>query len=179
MKYLGQSKILDILPRFLELAPFGSDIVVAVLQCLLVVVEDNPGAIEKVKLNADTKLQQLLSIEGGAPQEILIKTLSAGIIISICGGNVVSLTNVLILRLMTILAEALSVDHRQNCNKLSSSVPLKNDKGKSVAAKGKEAQELEDNIKCVSLLLEAQQSSVEIIANLCSNSSGEIHLIFY
>ncbi|CAH4031175.1 unnamed protein product [Pieris brassicae] len=35
VKYLTESRILDILPRYLDIATFGSDIVIAVLQCIL------------------------------------------------------------------------------------------------------------------------------------------------
>lgn len=168
IKYLGQSKILDILPRFLDIPVFGTDTVAAVLQCLFVVVEDNPMAIEKIKTNANIQLQHLLSLEGDDHSVLLVKTLAAGVIINTCGGNLTSLPVNVIGQVILILANTISVDHRQTCNQLSSGVPLADGAGKVVAPEGKEAQALDIQLKTVSQLLDAQQSSIEIIANICS-----------
>lgn len=176
---MGQSKILDILPRYLDLTSFHSDIVVAILQCLLVVVEDNLEAIDKIKTNSETQLQQLLTIEGNEPHLLLIKTLAAGVTISICNGNIVALPPNVITRIITILAESLTIDHRLMCNKLSSNVPLKDDIEKVTAVKGKEAQALDNELKSVEAMLEAQQSSVEIIANLCSFTGKYVNTYFF
>lgn len=147
---------------------FGTDIVIAVLQCLFVVVEDNSTAVEKIKTNAKSQMQDLLSLEGDSYSVLLIKTLAAGIIINMCGSNITSLPPNIIGQVISILAHTLSVDHRQVCNQLSSSVPLADGAGKVLAPKGKEAQDLEIQLKSVSQLLDAQQSSIEIIANICS-----------
>lgn len=168
IKYLGQSRILDILPRYLDLTTFGNDIVTAVLQCLIVVVEDNPLAMEKIKSNSEGQLQLLLSLESDEPAILLVKTLSAGVIINTCGGNISSLPSNVISQIISILAKTLTVDHRQACNQLSSNVPLPDGDGKVTALKGKAAQELDNHIKSVSQILDAQQSSVEIVANICS-----------
>ncbi|CAH2050454.1 unnamed protein product, partial [Iphiclides podalirius] len=144
VKYLGQSKVLSILlPRYLNLPTFGCDIVSAVLQCLFVVVEDNPDVMEKVKLTCEKQLQELMAIENSDPSFLLIKTLAAGVIINTCGGNMGMLP-------------------------LSSNVPLNDGNGKFEAPRGKEAQILENQLKTVSQMLDAQQSSIEIIANICS-----------
>lgn len=168
VKYLGQSRILDILPRYLDLATFSSDVVTAVLQCLFVVVEDNPAAMAKIISNAEKQLQALLGLEGEDPSLVLLKTLSAGVIINTCGGNITTLPNEVINRIMSILANTLSVDHRLICSQLSSTVPLKDGSGKVEAPRGKAAQQLESQIQAVSQMLTAQQSSIEIIANICS-----------
>lgn len=168
IKYLGQSNILDILPRYLDLATFGDDIVAAVLQCLFVVVEDNPVAMEKIKSNSEAQLQTLLSLEGSNPSILLVKTLAAGVIINTCGGNIASLPLNVMNQIISILANTLSVDHRLVCNQLSSNVPLTDGAGKVQAPKGKEAQLLENQLKSVTQMLDAQQSSIEIITNICS-----------
>lgn len=169
MKYLGQSNVLSILlPRYLNLATFGCDIVSAVLQCLFVVVEDNPDVMEKVKATCDKQLQELMSIGSSEPSFLLIKTLAAGVIINTCGGNMGVLPVNIINQVVTILAETLSIDHRTVCNQLSSIVPLNDGNGKFETPKGKEAQALENELKSVSQMLDAQQSSIEIIANICS-----------
>ena len=173
VKYLGQSRTLEILPRYLDLGTFSSDIVIAVLQCLFVVVEDNPAAMAKIKSNAEKQLQALLGLEGGDPTVLLLKTLSAGVIINTCGGNIASLPTDVINTIMSILANTLSVDHRLICSQLSSAVPLADGAGKVEPPKGKEAQELENQIKSVSQILTAQQSSIEIIANICSSEDGD------
>lgn len=168
VKYLGQSRILDIFPRYLDPIVFGTDIVAAVLQCLLVVVEDNVNAIDKIKSNSEKQLEQLLSIESNEFDKLLIKTLAAGVTLNLCGGSVVALPSTVVTRLITILAETLAVDHRQACHKLSSDIPLSNVNNKTDASKGSEAQALEKQIISVTVVLEAQQRSVEIVANLCS-----------
>ncbi|XP_049876847.1 HEAT repeat-containing protein 3 [Pectinophora gossypiella] len=168
IKYLGQSKILDILPRYLDIPTFGAEIVIAALQCLFVVIEDNPVAMEKIKTNSEKQLQVLLALEDSDPSALLIKTLAAGVIINTCGGNIASLPVTVIHQIISILAATLTVDHRMVCNQLTSSLPLADDAGKVEAPKGKEAQVIESQIKSVSQMLDAQQCSIEIIANICS-----------
>ncbi|CAH0695237.1 unnamed protein product [Spodoptera exigua] len=173
VKYLGQSRILDILPRYLDLGTFTSEIVTAVLQCLFVVVEDNPAAMAKIKTNAEKQLETLLGLEGTDPSILLVKTLAAGVIINTCGGNITTLPVDFIRRIMTILANTLSVDHRLICSQLSSNVPLSDGSGKVEAPKGKAAQQLDSQIQSVTQMLTAQQSSIEIIANICSCEDGD------
>ncbi|XP_022821496.1 HEAT repeat-containing protein 3 isoform X2 [Spodoptera litura] len=173
VKYLGQSRILDILPRYLDLGTFSSEIVTAVLQCLFVVVEDNPAAMNKIKSNAEKQLETLLGLEGTDPSVLLVKTLAAGVIINTCGGNITTLPVDVIRRIMTILANTLSVDHRLICSQLSSNVPLSDGSGKVEAPKGKAAQQLDSQIQSVTQMLTAQQSSIEIIANICSCEDGD------
>ncbi|XP_026732273.1 HEAT repeat-containing protein 3 [Trichoplusia ni] len=167
IKYLGQSRILDILPRYLDLGTFNSDIAIAVLQCLFVVVEDNPTAMSKIKTNAERQLETLLRLEGNDPTVLLLKTLSAGVIINTCG-NKTTLPPGVISEIVSILGTTLSVDHRLICSQLSSSVPLSDDSGKVEPPKGKAAQQLESQLKSVLEILTAQQSAIEIIANICS-----------
>lgn len=167
IKYVGQTKILDILPRYLALPIFGNNIVTAVLQCLIVVIEDNPIAMEKIK-NAESQLIALLSLEGNEPAVLLVKTLSAGVILNACGGNISSLPVDFINQIISILANTLGVDHRLACNQLSSNIPLSNANGKVEPPTGKEAQILENQIKAILDILDAQQSAIEIIANICS-----------
>lgn len=140
----------------------------AVLQCLFVVVEDNPLAMQKTKSNCERQLQALLSLESLEPGNLLIKTLSAGVIINICGGNVTVLPIDVINQIMTILGVTLSIDHRLMSSQLSSQVPLSDGSSKIVAPKGKAAELLQSQIKSVSQMLDAQQTAIEIIANICS-----------
>lgn len=168
VKYLGQSKILDILPRYLNLSIFGSEVVIAVLQCLFVVVEDNPLAMEKVKTNCEKQLQELISLEGSDPSLLLIKTLAAGVVINTCGGNIIALPVTVANEVITILANTLSVDHRLACNQLSSNIPLADSAGKVKPPQGNEEKKLDNQLKAVSQMLDAQQSAIEIVANLCS-----------
>ncbi|KPI94899.1 HEAT repeat-containing protein 3 [Papilio xuthus] len=169
VKYLGQSRVLSILlPRYLDIATFGCDIVSSVLQCLFVVVEDNPDVMEKIKLTCEKQLQELMSIEDTDPSILLIRTLSAGVIINTCGGNMAVLPVNVINLIVSILAMTLSIDHRLVCNQLSSIVPLNDGSGKFEPPKGKDAQMLDNQLKSASQILDAQQRSIEIIANICS-----------
>ncbi|XP_013191284.2 HEAT repeat-containing protein 3 [Amyelois transitella] len=167
VKYLGQSRILDIFSRYLDVTTFGHDIVTAVLQCLFVAVEDNPDAMQKIQSNSEKQLQMILFLEGTDPSDILIKTLSAGVIINISGGIISSLPLNVMNEVISILANTLSVDHRLACNQVSSNIPLSNAEGKVIQPKGREAQLLESQLKSVCQVLDAQQSAVEIIANIC------------
>lgn len=164
---MGQTRILDILPRYLDISLFGNEIVTAVLQCLFVVIEDNPVAMQKIKSNSEP-LQTLLSLDGSDPSVLLLKTLSAGVIINTCGGNIALLPLDAINQIMSILANTLAIDHRLACSQLSSNIPLQNAAGKVEPLQGKDAQILQNQIKSVSQMLDAQQCSVEIVANICS-----------
>lgn len=169
---------MDILPRYLDLGVFTSDIVIAVLQCLFVVVEDNPVAMAKVKSNAEKQLQSLLGQEGNDPEILLMKILSSGVIINTCGGNITVLPPEVINQILSTLAATLAIDHRFVCNQLSSSVPLKDPTGVADTPKDKAAKQLENQLKSVSHMLSAQQSSLEIIANICSGE-GKPFYIYY
>lgn len=134
---------------------------------MFVVVEDNPTAMSKIKTNAERQLETLLRLEGNDPTVLLLKTLSAGVIINTCG-NKTTLPPGVISEIVSILGTTLSVDHRLICSQLSSSVPLSDDSGKVEPPKGKAAQQLESQLKSVLEILTAQQSAIEIIANICS-----------
>lgn len=181
VKYLGQTRILDILPKFLTYDDTisNNDIVTAVLQCLFVVVEDNPAAMQKIKTNSESQLERLLSLEGTDPSVLLVKTLSAGVIINTCGGNIATLPANVIHQIITILATTLAIDHRLACSQLSSNIPLVNAAGKVPEMKGKEAQVLEKQLKSATQMLEAQQSAVEIVANICSSEGEENNIVIY
>ncbi|GBP75301.1 HEAT repeat-containing protein 3 [Eumeta japonica] len=168
VKSLCESRILDILPKYLDLSSISHNIIASVLHCLFVVVEDNPGAIEKIKANGETQLQSLLNMEGSDYSTLLLKTLSAGIVINMTHGQIHKLPPEVISKIMVILSNALTVDHRQACHQLSSNIPLRSEDGKTELPKGKEAQTLNDHLNSVSHLLDSQQSAIEIIANLCS-----------
>ncbi|XP_034830522.1 HEAT repeat-containing protein 3 [Maniola hyperantus] len=168
VKYCGDSKILDIFPRYLDISTFGVDIVTAIMQCWFVVVEDNPSAIEKIKNSSERQLKELLLLEANDPSALLIKTLAGGVIINMCGGNISSLPLDVMNQIIAVLAKTLSLDHRLACNQLSSNVPLSNAAGKVIPPKGKEGQVLESQLKSVIQILDAQQSAIEIIANICS-----------
>ncbi|CAK1540045.1 unnamed protein product [Leptosia nina] len=173
VKYLTDSRILDILPRYLDLATFGNDIVIAVMQCLFVVVEDNDVAIKKIQSSSEEYLKRFLLLENNEPSMFLLKTLAAGIAINICKGNIGSLPLDVMGQIMQILAKSLSLDHRLSCNQLSSSVPLQNRAGKVEAPKGKDAVDLQKRIKSVTHTLDAQQCAIEILANICSCDDDE------
>ncbi|CAH0727325.1 unnamed protein product, partial [Brenthis ino] len=139
VKYLGNSKVLDsIFPRYLDLPTFGPDVVTAVLQCLFVVLEENPVGIAKIKTSSEQQLKELLFLE-----------------------NIMN-------QILGTLAKTLSVDHRLASNQLSSNVPLGDAAGKVEVPKGKEGLQLQKQIKSVMQILDAQQNALEIIANICS-----------
>lgn len=168
VKYVGESKILDIVPSYLDVITFGAELVIAIMQLLFVIVEDNPLAIKKVTSTSERQLRDLLSLESSDPSALLIKTLTGGIIINICGGDITSLPIDVLNQVFAVLAQTLSADHKLVCNELSSSVPLCDADGKVVSPKGKEALQLDDKIKSVSRTLDSQQTVIEIIANICS-----------
>ncbi|XP_050681305.1 HEAT repeat-containing protein 3 [Leptidea sinapis] len=173
VKYLMESKVLDILPRYLDLKTFGSDIVIAVLQCLFVVLEDNSAASAKLQSSIENQLREFLSLHGDESSTLLIRTLASGVTINMCAGIITSLPITVVHQIMEILANTLSIDHRNACDKLSNLVPLQNESGKTIPPKGKEAQELECHIKTVLQLLDSQQSAIEILANICASDDGD------
>lgn len=122
----------------------------------------------KIQGNSELQLQTLLALDGNEPTVLLLKTLSAGVIINSCGGNIATLPVNVINQILSILASTLAVDHRFVCNQLSNGVPLSDSSGKMEVPEGKEAQVLDKQIKTVLQMLDAQQSAIEIIANICS-----------
>ncbi|XP_041975497.1 HEAT repeat-containing protein 3 [Aricia agestis] len=171
IKYLGESRILDIFPRYLDLPTFGVEIVKAVMQCLYVVLEDNPKAIEKIRSSSENQLKMLLMLED--PEHLLIKTLAAGVTINLYGGKIDALPVDLMNKVISILAESLSIDHRSSCHQLSSSIPVGDGKDKIPSVKGKEAQILDSKIKSLLQLIDAHQCAIEIVANLCSSEESD------
>ncbi|XP_046962167.1 HEAT repeat-containing protein 3 [Vanessa cardui] len=168
VNYVGNSRLLDIFPRYLDISTFGKEIVIDILQCLFVIVEDNPLAKEKVKLSSERQLTELLLLEDSDPTTLFIKTLAGGVIITVGGNNIDALPIDVMNQIFAVLAKTLSVDHRVACNQLSSSVPLGDAAGKVEALKGKEALQLQNQIKSVTHILESQKYAIEIIANICS-----------
>lgn len=125
-------------------------------------------AMEKIKNSCENQLKSLLLLENPEPNQLLIKTLAAGVVLNLCNGNISTLPVELINQIIAILANTLDIDHRLTCNQLSSNVPLSDKSGSVPSPKGKEAQILENHIKSVLQTLDAQQSAIEIIANICS-----------
>lgn len=164
----------------MDVTTFGAELVIAIMQLLFVIVEDNPLAIKKVRSTSERQLRDLLFLESSDPSALLIKTLTGGIIINICGGDITSLPIDVLNQIFAVLAQTLSADHKLVCNELSSSVPLCDADGKVVSPKGKEALQLDDKIKSVSRTLDSQQTAIEIIANICSceGMSLQKHILF-
>lgn len=125
--------------------------------------------MEKIKTTAEGLLTALLSLEGSEPSVLLLKTLAAGVTINACGGNIALLPVNVTNEIFSILAGTLGADHRLACNQLSSNVPLKNASGNVEPPTGKDAQTLDNQIKAILEILDAQQSAIEIIANICSS----------
>lgn len=161
----------SIFSRYLDLPTFGPDVVTAVLQCLFVVLEDNPVGIAKVRASSEGQLKELLFLDSNDPSALLIKTLVSGVIINITEANIDTLPIDIMNQILETLAKTLSVDHRLASNQLSSNVPLGDAAGKVEAPKGKEGLQLEKQIKSVMQILDAQQNALEIIANICSCES--------
>lgn len=176
VKYIGNSKILEFFPRFLDLPTFGPDIVTVIVQCLFVVVEDNKLAVEKVKNFSEKQLQGLLCLESSDPSTLLIKVLASGVIVNFTDANIDTLPLDIMNQILGTLTKILSVDHQLACNQLSSNVPSNDTSEKVEVPKSKESLQLEKQIKSILQVLDAQQRALEIVANICSCES---EFLFY
>lgn len=180
VKYLGNSKILELFPRFLDLSTFGPDIVTIIVQCLFVVVEDNKLAIEKVKMFSEKQLNSLLCLESSDPSTLLIKVLASGVIVNFTDANIDTLPLNTMHQILGTLTKVLSVDHQLACNQLSNNIPSSDTSEQIETPKTKESLQLEKQIKSILQVLDAQQRALEIVANICScESKLKFNLIEY
>lgn len=134
--------------------------VIAIFHCLLVIIEDNPSAVQKVAELCESPINELLNSEDSTPSGILLKTLAAGIKLNLKYPNVLLAPIDFVKNILNILVTVLSVDLRNSYHKISSSLPLQSE--------DKIDSNVEKEIENIKRLVDAQQTSIEIITNICS-----------
>lgn len=157
---VNKSHILPILLRCIDRKIFGDEMVIAIFHCLLVVIEDNPNAVQEIAELCESPINELLCMEDPSPSGILLKTLAAGILLNLKYPNVLLAPVDFIKNILDILVKVLSVDLRDTYHKISSSLPLQSE--------DKVDSNLEKEIENIKRLVDAQQTSIEIITNICS-----------
>lgn len=163
----------------------------AVAQCLLVISEDNPNAWRVLNHSAQDIVSLITTLER-TEQNTLLRTVAAAIL-----SNVPSLSTTYVNQIFDTLNQALDINHRSLLGKLSSSIPLDDEKdetGLDLEVTGAENVEEEDEaqafarrrrqdlpteqditIKHAGWILEAQRIAAETITNLCSTDDGNIN----
>lgn len=163
----------------------------AVAQCLLVISEDNPNAWRVLNHSAQDIVSLITTLER-TEQNTLLRTVAAAIL-----SNVPSLSTTYVNQIFDTLNQALDINHRSLLGKLSSSIPLDDEKDETaldLEVTGAENVEEEDEaqasarrrrqdlpteqditIKHAGWILEAQRIAAETITNLCSTDDGNIN----
>lgn len=166
MKYVNESHILPILIRCLNREVFGDEMVVAITHCLFVIIEDNPNAVLEIKELCEKPLNDLLSINDKTSSDTLLKTLAVGITLNMRYPNILAAPKDLVENVMQILTNTMSVDIRTSCHKVSSILPLDSDDDEEDVEKS--IVEVRKEIENLKSLIDAQQTAIEIITNICS-----------
>ncbi|XP_043258219.1 HEAT repeat-containing protein 3 [Colletes gigas] len=160
IKYANKEDLVSILIKFFDITVYGVDIVTVTVQCLLSLSEDNSIAINKLKSCEDTLLQ-LLNVEANntnASDIMCLKTAVAGLLINI-SNYVENNPTSTVCKAIAVLSETLSVDCKQLLSNLSSILPHEKNAFSNTAKK-----KVRDSRK----MFGAQQHTLEILANLCS-----------
>nr|CAD7270013.1 unnamed protein product [Timema shepardi] len=84
-----------------------------------------------------------------------------GLALNVKYGRAADLPSSALLQLVSVLTQALGVDHRAALNRLTSELPLEE-------SSSKEASQVDLALACAERLLDAQRTALEILANLCS-----------
>lgn len=163
----------------------------AVAQCLLVISEDNPTAWRVLNHSAQDIVSMITTLER-TEQNTVLRTVAAAIL-----SNVPSLSTTYINQIFDTLNQSLDINHRSLLGKLSSSIPLDDERETSelqLEVNGGENMEEDEAqasgrrrkqdlpteqdiaIKYAGWILEAQRIAAETITNLCSADDGNIHL---
>ncbi|XP_014616972.1 PREDICTED: HEAT repeat-containing protein 3 isoform X1 [Polistes canadensis] len=161
VKYVNKL-CLSILLQYLYVTIYGIEISTVVAQCILTLSEDNPIAIETLKEYKQDLLNILnLQVSDNLPfyDLILLKTLIIGILLNmhcLTKNNEIDVFN----QVIKILLETLTVDNNSLSHDLGTI--LSTEKDNLSKATRKKIQEFKK-------LLTAQQQTLEILANLCSD----------
>lgn len=175
VKYFNNSNIISILTRCLDIEAFGDEMVAAILHCLFVISEDNPKAINDIRTLGEESIRNIFNRQDETSIILLLRILCAGIILNIQSNNITALSSDIVHKLMATINATLSVDLRQNCNQLSSVLPLVDPEAKP--ATHKKNQSIENEVGNVKHLIDAQQIAVEIMTNLCSSQGNYSSLL--
>lgn len=137
------------------------EVSIAVAHCLNTVSEDNAPVIKMLK-ESENQIQNLVNSVQQDNASLLLRILSCGLLLNLNGGEVVGVAPTTVTQIMRCLSDALSADHRLALNALTSNMPTEQDEPVALAEKT-------EGINDARYLLEAQQTALEILANLCSD----------
>lgn len=183
----NQSHLLESFVKCLDVNVYGKEIAVAVAQCLLVISEDN-AASWRILVNFGTELHSLLQLTDEDHPTVLLRTVAAGII-----ANVPALAATYSGQVLEALSKTLAVNHRTALGNVTSSLPLINQKDVADLEVTEDApmedesaeqsfqrrrradlpSEVEQEVRNVGWLLQAQRISSEILTNICSTEEEE------
>lgn len=153
--YFNEGNLLPVLLKYLSGAPDHINVTLAIVQCLITVIEDN-SKVRYVLEKSETDLHKILGLEGNNSALMLLRVLTSGVILKLHTKEGELLNPVL----LNTIVSPLLVDHRQELHKLSSREP--GELAEDHAALNEIAQ-----------LMEAQQVSLELLTNLCADSDDE------
>ncbi|XP_064468400.1 HEAT repeat-containing protein 3-like [Ornithodoros turicata] len=170
----NRERLLDVLLPCLDVTKYGHRIAIAVAHCLHAVSEDNPelsSALKEVK-----PFYALCEGTSKEPSAVLLKVLSAGILVNLAEGDDSPQPPQLLPSVITIVAEALSLPVVETVSGLTQMVAdiqvQRKQKHPDAHALDQRERSLEVEVNTQLDSLMAKQTALEILSNLCYGDGG-------
>ncbi|KAK7862039.1 hypothetical protein R5R35_002175 [Gryllus longicercus] len=154
VQYFNDRNLMPILVKFISAAPENWRVTLAIVQCLITVVEDNSHACNLLQKSEEV-LINLLTMNGDSTGLLLLRVMTAGILLRVRSNP----SDILGPVVLDAIVSPLLQDQRKKLNELSSIEP-----GES----GDNA-----SLQEVAQLIEAQQVALELLTNLCADGDDE------
>lgn len=165
----NRERLVDILLPCLDVDKYGVRIVVAVAHCLHAVSEDNQELLSAVK--EMKSFYALCESSSKEPSAILLKVLSAGILVNLAEADEAPPPTHLLPAVVCVIAEALSLPVLDPISRLAQLVADVKEVSKRKTSDIDSVDEKENNLDLeLSPLLDAltaKQTALEILSNLC------------
>ncbi|CAO1371804.1 unnamed protein product [Diamesa tonsa] len=190
LECFNQSQLLQSFVRCLNYEVFGLDIAISVGQCLLVISEDNAAAW-KILANYGPDFNNILKVDGNH-QTVILRTVVAGVI-----SNVPALLMQNLRAIVEALGKTIEINHRTVMGAITSKLPLAGNQDAPIQdlelmeetlevdeetetdatirrRKDELPNDLEQEIKGVAYLLQAQRIAAEVLSNICTPDDDEM-----
>ncbi|XP_072760652.1 HEAT repeat-containing protein 3 [Anoplolepis gracilipes] len=159
LKCVNREDLVSLLTKFLDIKIYGMKIVTITTQCMVCLSDENDIAIKKIK-QSESILFNLLDLkiddEKTAFKVLALRTSVADLLINI-NNDIDSNQMQVFCKVLPILSEVLTVDHKQLLSCLISILPHENN------ISNEKRKKIQENRK----MLELQEQALQILTNLC------------
>lgn len=174
----NREDLLSVLMQYTDPAVYSKDLIIAIVQCVHTVSEDNPEAVhdlaQPVMLEPVLKLLALKTTEdvaAAAFDTLLIRTLAAGILYNVHDGNMSAASASDVFGIVEALSTSLKVEAVEPVTELATKLNKAQQRGGDDYDRHTD-QETGVTQKNVDHLLSAQIFALEILTNLCCTKDG-------